>query len=172
MTARLAASGAIFAMVGACADVPSEPDVAFLSGPDASVSPSSARVIASVTGNSHLPVGANMATRDYNIVLRADGGVAGFYHALARGPGGAHLRVRMDCLHVVGNQAWATGTVVSAVGAANIGRPYSFRFIDNGEGRTAPPDEVGIARFQYYDCTTEPDIPLRQLTVGNIQVRG
>jgi hypothetical protein len=72
---------------------------------------------------------------------------------------------------VVGNRAWAAGTVVSAVSPDNIGRPYSFRFIDNGEGVGAPPDEIGVGRFLETDCMTEPTIGLRQLTIGNLQIR-
>lgn len=127
-------------------------------------------VIQSVTGNAHLEDDEGVRTVTFNILKKADGTVDGWYHALRQGPGGAHIRVRLECLHVVGNQAWATGTVVAAVNPDNIGRPYSLRFIDNGEGAGAAPDQIGTARFVYYDCHTEPEITLREIPTGNLQV--
>lgn len=130
------------------------------------------RVVQSVTGSAHLFGGAIERTLTFDIRKYADGTVDGWYHMLARGPGGAHVRVRIDCLHVVGNQAWATGTVVAAEGEGNIGRPYALRVIDHGEGGNDVPDEVGVVRFVEYDCTAEPELSLRPVVIGNIQVRG
>ena len=61
---------------------------------------------------------------------------------------------------------------MKAINPGNIGRPFSVRFIDNGEGADAAPDQIGTAVFQEYDCASEPDIQLRELTIGNLQVRG
>jgi hypothetical protein len=130
------------------------------------------RVIQSVTGNGHVVGGAVDRTVTFSIHKRADGTVDGWYHSEARGPGGASIKVRIECLHVVGNQAWAAGTVVSAVSPDNIGRPYSLRFVDNGEGGGASPDEIGGARFEYHDCQDQMEFPLRQLTMGNLRIRG
>ena len=79
--------------------------------------------------------------------------------------------MRVECLHVSGNQAWATGTIVAALDPRNIGLPYSFHFIDNGEGINAPPDEIGVERYGDYDCAQEPDIETRQIKIGNLQIR-
>jgi hypothetical protein len=129
-------------------------------------------VIASVSGNGHVKDGVHRdISRTINIVKYEDGSVEGWYHARGRAGAGAHIRARIECLHVVGNQAWASGTVVAAADPNNIGRPYAVRVIDNGEGANSMPDEVGSARFIDYDCATEPDISLRQLTTGNIVVR-
>ena len=157
----------------ACNEVPLELQTAELLDHASPVDRTSdGEVVQSVTGNGHMVDAMVDRTVTINILKFADGTVEGWYHALGRGPAGASIRVRIDCLHVVGNQAWAGGTVVAAVDPDNIGRPYSFRFIDNGEGANAPPDEIGAARFEYYDCETEPDIELRPLTAGNLQVRG
>lgn len=125
----------------------------------------------SVHGNGHLIDGEVERTVTFNIVKRADGEVDGWYHALRRGPGGAHIKVDIDCLHVVGNQAWAGGIVVAAINPDNIGRPYSVRFVDNGEGDAAAADEIGVLWLQYADCGTEPDISVRELVIGNLRVR-
>ncbi|MEN8008518.1 MAG: hypothetical protein ABFS42_16030, partial [Candidatus Krumholzibacteriota bacterium] len=74
----------------------------------------------SVHGNGHLIDGEVERTVTFNIVKRADGEVDGWYHALRRGPGGAHIKVDIDCLHVVGNQAWAGGIVVAAVNPVSL----------------------------------------------------
>lgn len=130
-------------------------------------------IIQSVSGNAHSPDGeVRQITRTINIVKYEDGTVEGWYHARGRNTSGAHIRVQIDCLHVNGNQAWASGAVVAAVNPDNIGRPYSIRVIDHGEGANAAPDEFGGTRFMYYDCVTEPDLPVWDLTIGNIVVRG
>lgn len=128
-------------------------------------------VIQSVSGSGHLTEGAIYRTVTFNILKRVDGTVEGWYRSLRRGRGGARIRVRVECLHVTGNQAWASGSIVAALDPGNIGRPYSFRFIDNGEGANAPPDEIGVERFEDYDCELEPDIATRQIKIGNLQIR-
>lgn len=127
-------------------------------------------VIQSVTGNGHLVGDPPERTVRFEIHRFDDGSVEGWYQASTRGPGGAQIRVRMECLHVVGNQAWVGGTIVAAVDPNNIGRPVSMRFIDNGEGANAAPDEIG-GIWADYDCVTEPDHATRQLTIGNLQIR-
>jgi hypothetical protein len=159
--------------VTACTESPLEPRTSQGLGAAGLASlESECAAIQSVTGNAHLIDGGVERTVMFNAFKCADGTVYGWYHALARGPGGADLRVRVECLHVVGNQAWATGTVVAAVDPANVGRPYSFRVIDHGEGASAAPDEFGAARFELYDCATEPEITTRPLKIGNLQVQG
>jgi hypothetical protein len=134
--------------------------------------PGSLAVVEAVCGSGHFISEGDGTDRTctFNILKHSDGTIRGWYHALGRGPGGAHVRVRIECLHVVGNEAWAAGTVVAAASPDNIGRPYSLRFIDNGEGEGASPDEIGVGRFVESDCTTEPDLALRQLRMGNLQI--
>jgi hypothetical protein len=166
----------VLAFVGlvltSCTQTPLEPqEAAFLAVERGGYQTSDAEVSQSVSGNAHLrndPVGRTVT---FEIRKHADGSVTGWYHASARGPGGADVRVCVECLHVIGNQAWAGGTIVSAVNPDNIGRPVSMRFIDNGEGASAPPDEFG-GIWEYHDCATEPGLSTRQLTIGNLQIRG
>ena len=156
----------------ACTEDPLEPqEAAFLADAHGTNWNFDTDVVQSVSGSGHLVGEPVERTVTFDIRKRADGSVHGFYHSLARGPGGAHIRVRIECLHVTGNQAWATGTIVAAIDPDNIGRPYSVRFIDNGEGANAPPDEIGTEQFVDYDCATEPDRPVRQLTIGNLLIR-
>lgn len=97
--------------------------------------------------------------------------MTGWLNVRHRGAGGAHIRVAANCLHVVGNQAWVGGVVMAAVDPANIGQPYSFRVVDNGEGSNPRPDEIRTLQ-EYRDCTTEWSDATRALTIGNLQVRG
>lgn len=176
-TILCAAIAAALAFVGfsisGCSDDPFEPQAA---GSRTTLEPADRycdmEVIESVSGNGHTKNGVvREITRNINIVKYEDGTVVGWYHGRVREGGEAHVRVRIDCLHVVGNQAWASGIVVAAANPDNIGLSYAVRVIDNGEGSKAVPDEVGSARFMDYDCMTEPDIPLRPLTTGNVVVR-
>ena len=137
----------------------------------ASVSLDDNPVVQSASGSAHLIGEAREVTRQFVMRKYADGTVDGWYHALRRGPGGAHIRVRIECLHVVGNEAWATGEIVDAINPNNIGLPFSFHMVDHGEGDESAPDEFGSAWGQYFDCETEPDLPMALLTIGNLQVR-
>jgi hypothetical protein len=165
----LTALVAVCLAVTACNDDPVTP----ATGADVAVVPqmnSDLIVVESVTGNAHYLSETVDRTANFTMRKYDDGSVEGWYHVLRRGPGGADLRVRIECLHVVGNEAWASGTVVDAVGEQNIGKPYSFYFLDNGEGVGAMPDEFAALRFLYFDCETEPEVSPRQLTIGNLQV--
>lgn len=128
-------------------------------------------VIQSVSGNAHLIDAESERTVTFIVRKYADGSVDGWYNASVRGPGDADVRVRVECLHVVGNEAWAGGIIMKAVNPANVGRPVSMRFVDAGEGGNAPPDEFG-GIWEYHDCATEPDLSTRPISIGNVQVRG
>lgn len=155
-----------------CTETPLEPqEAAYVMDARGADRISDTNVIQSVSGNAHVMGEPVERTVTFDIRKHADGSVDGWYHSSVRGPGGADIKVRMECLHVVGNQAWARGTIVAAVNPGNIGRPVSMRFIDNGEGANAPPDEFG-GTWANYDCATEPDLSTRQLKIGNLQVRG
>jgi hypothetical protein len=154
--------------LAACVDAPVAPGAV---GQTPTLSVADAQVVQAVTGNGHV-VGA----RTYTFTVRklADGTVTGWYHVQHRGKGGTRLWVAPDCLHVVGNKAWISGVVVSAMDPGNVGQPYAFRVVDTGEGANAAPDSIqtsGIGVFN--DCASEWDLgPGRALTIGNIHVRG
>jgi hypothetical protein len=159
-------------VIASCTDTPIGPgETAYLAGLRGAEGFSGADVLQSVSGNAHLIDDTSSRTVTFQMRKLADGSVDGWYNASVRGPGGADVRVRVDCLHVVGNQAWAGGTIVAAVDPDNVGRSVSMRFIDNGEGASALPDEFG-GIWEYHDCASEPDLLTRQLTIGNLQVRG
>lgn len=131
-------------------------------------SASDGQVMQSITGNGQT---AGLRTFDVSVEGRADGSVTGWVCVRHRGSGGAHVRVAVDCLHVNGNHAWGGGTIAFAVDPENIGNPYAFMVVDNGEGVNAPPDEI-VSVQAFLDCRTEWSRGTRQVTIGNLQVRG
>lgn len=161
---------AVLALIGlglaACGDAPLAPEEPSFITAQAAVG-SGPPVVQSVTGNGH-----DVGARTYTMAVfkLADGTVRGWFHVRHRGKGGAHVRVAVDCLHVVGNRAWGGGVIVAAADPGSIGDPYSFRVIDNGEGGYAPADRI-TTRHEYLDCATEWDSSTRELTIGNLQVR-
>jgi len=122
-----------------------------------------------VTGNGHLPTAPLFATVTFHARSTADGEVSGTVTAVARRRGNTRYRVELTCLHVNGNQAWASGTVVSSTDPDAVGMPMSFQVVDNGEGGKADPDLMG-GYFGAIDCASEPSLELFPLTIGNLQV--
>lgn len=162
------AVAAVAVALWGCVDASTAPTTASEGAAVAALSASGSPVVQSVTGNGHL---ADTRTYTFQVHKRADGTVSGWMHVRYRGPGGAHIRVEANCLHVVGNQAWVGGVIVFAADPANVGLPYSFKVVDNGEGANAPPDEIRTEHV-YHDCTSEWGGATRALTIGNLQVRG
>jgi hypothetical protein len=154
--------------IAACAEAPVEPDPSALLTDAPALLMNGNGVVASVTG-----IGRPQGTRFYTVDARRmkDGTATGWFHANTVGKGGARVRVAVNCLHVNGNRAWGGGVIVAAVNPANIGLPFAFRVIDNGEGAGAPPDEIQTV-WGFLDCTTEWPSSTRLIAVGNLQVRG
>ena len=82
------------------------------------------------------------------------------------------IHLDVDCLVVVGNQAWIGGVVKNSSNPALVGSRYVFTVVDNGEGQGAV-DELGepVPSGLLADCLTQPALPLLPLTNGNFQVR-
>ena len=82
------------------------------------------------------------------------------------------LHLDIDCLIVVGNQAWIGGVVKNSSDPSQIGTRRVFTVVDNGEGggvidQLGEPAPSGLLA----DCLTQPALPLLSLTNGNFQVR-
>ena len=82
------------------------------------------------------------------------------------------IHLDVDCLVVVGNQAWIGGVVKNSSNPALVGTRFVFTVVDNGEGQGAV-DELGepAGSVLQSDCLTQPALPLLPLTNGNFQVR-
>ena|SRR3989442_10422039 len=83
------------------------------------------------------------------------------------------IHVEIDCLAVVGNNAWLGGTITHSSNPALEGEPVLFRVQDNGEGHAAPQDMTSqiVIGPTLPSCTTTPPLGLIPWTNGNVQVR-
>lgn len=84
--------------------------------------------------------------------------------------GGFHAAI--NCLRVVGNQAWVSGVITSSQIPGWIGLPVITRVADIGTSKNDPPDQisfsfVGVA----VPCTAQPGLPLLDMTDGQVSVR-
>lgn len=116
------------------------------------------------------------ANTDANFSLVAveygDGSVKGEWtDQFGQGQGGLHVDV--NCLFVVGNQAWVSGIIQSGNGPAAVfvGLPAITRVADLGKSANDPPDAIsftfiGVAA----PCTAAPNLPLLAMTGGQVTV--
>jgi hypothetical protein len=104
-------------------------------------------------------------------IERDDGTVTGQWQdtVFGRGTPAVGLHVEVDCLEVVGNEAWVSGVITRP--AALAGLPAITRVLDNGTSANDPADQVsftfiGIAAT----CTDQPNLPLSDLLNGQVKV--
>jgi hypothetical protein len=106
-------------------------------------------------------------------LLRADGSASGQWtDQFGHGNGGFHAAI--DCVHVVGNQAWVSGTVTSGnfQGADLTGLPVITRVADNGRSANDPPDQISFSFLgDPTPCTAAPNLPLFDKTRGQVTVQ-
>ena len=80
---------------------------------------------------------------------------------------GVHLVI--DCLVIVGNQAWVSG-FVSTPGFEGI--PAISSVVDNGKSKNDPADQIGFTQFgNPTSCTATPDVALFDLVNGQVTVK-
>ena len=113
---------------------------------------------------------------DANFSLSAiefdDGTVTGQWQDtfFGRGTPAVAVHVKVDCLVVVGNEAWVSGVVRRPGFLAGL--PAITRIRDNGTSANDPPDQVS---FTFIDigvtCTDQPDLPLFDLINGQVTVQ-
>jgi hypothetical protein len=101
----------------------------------------------------------------------ADGTVTGQWQdtVFGRGTPAVGLHVEVDCLEVVGNEAWVSGVITRPASLAGL--PAITRVRDNGTSANDPADQVsftfiGIAAT----CTDQPNLPLSDLLNGQVKV--
>jgi hypothetical protein len=118
----------------------------------------------------------HLRTFAFTVLEHADGSVDG--QAQVRNPLLGTLRhFQLDCLSIRGNLAVASGTVTSAENPSLVGAPAVFAVQDNGQGASAPPDQVspGVDVNRPFTCNTVPTSlalsVLRPIDAGNIQIR-
>ena len=108
----------------------------------------------------------------FNARVDADGQVKGQASFAFRNLG-VEFQVDINCLVVVGHDAWLGGTIVSSSNPALLGEDIVWRVQDNGEGRNAPPDQTSptATGVPPGSCNQMPPLSLRPWTNGNVQVK-
>ena len=104
-------------------------------------------------------------------ILRSDGSASGQYtDQYGHANGGLHAV--LDCVHVVGNEAWVSGTITSGNIAGGVGLPVTLHLVDNGQSANDPPDQISFANVGNSTlCTDEPVLDLFDMTNGEVRVQ-
>jgi hypothetical protein len=130
----------------------------------------------SASGHGNLTVSGELRTFSFTAVTKPNGKVTGEAELKSRASG-VIIHVEVNCLTVVGNQAFVGGVVRHANNPLFVDHPSVFRVIDNGEGANAPPDEMSLlvtfVTGPTEDCNgpTVQTLATRPIEAGNIQVR-
>ena len=106
-------------------------------------------------------------------IQSSDGSVKGRYTDMfgaGTTTGGYHVDV--DCLEVVGNQAWIGGVVTngSINGVDGTGRRALTRVVDNGKSANDPPDQISYSYLTNVSCTSRANLTLLLMTDGQVTV--
>lgn len=108
---------------------------------------------------------------------RADGSVTGQWHdqfAQFPGLGGIGIHVAVNCLLIIGNQAWVGGVVTqsSLPEVYPVGVDVRTRVEDNGTSHNDPPDRISFSFLGLpNDCLTAPGLPLFPAPQGQVVVQ-
>jgi hypothetical protein len=101
----------------------------------------------------------------------ADGSVKGQYtDRFARGNG---FHAVIDCLSVVGNDAWVSGVITSGTfdGIDLAGLPVATRVRDNGTSANDPADQISFSFLgDATPCTVNVPYPLLDTPQGQVKV--
>jgi hypothetical protein len=84
------------------------------------------------------------------------------------------VHAEVNCLTVVGNNAWIGGTITRTSNPAQVGLGLQilFQVQDNGEGDAHPPDMTSpLVWGAVPSCSATPPLGLIEWTNGNVQVK-
>lgn len=105
-------------------------------------------------------------------IQRADGTVTGQWQdtVFGRGTPAVAIHVEINCLVVVGNEAWVSGVITRPSFFAGV--PTITRVRDNGTSANDPADQVSFNFIgNATPCTDQPDLPLIDLINGQVTVQ-
>ena len=101
---------------------------------------------------------------------RADGSVTGEWTDRFGKFGGVH--VVLNCVNVIGNEAWVSGVITVSSPKDLIGSPVILRVRDNGISANDPPDEISTTQFDTFGgCNAAPDLDLFVAPQGQVVVQ-
>jgi hypothetical protein len=126
----------------------------------------------SATGSGHFTLAGELRTFTFNAVTHTDATVTGEAQLDARATRfSEHLRI--DCLQVIGNTAYMSGTITRSSMEDFVGGTGVFSVQDNGEG-TDNKDQISLLHSLTEpapgQCEREHLLPDHQIEEGNVQV--
>lgn len=126
----------------------------------------------SVGSSDILPPPGTDANFSLSAIEHGDGTITGQWQDtfFGRGTPALALHVQVDCLVVVGNEAWVSGVITRP--ALFAGLSAVTRVSDNGTSANDPPDQVSFTFIDTgFTCTDQPDLPLFDLINGQVTVQ-
>ncbi len=107
----------------------------------------------------------------------ADGSVTGQYHdqfSPIPGFGGAGFHAAVNCLNVIGNQAWVSGVITQTRFPGVVGLDVVTTVVDNGRSVNDPADQISFSIIGFgIDCNAAPafGFPLFSVPQGQVTVQ-
>jgi hypothetical protein len=130
----------------------------------------------SVGGADVLPPPGTDASFSLSATQDADGTVRGQWEdtVFGRSVPAIALHVEIDCLVVVGSDAWVSGIIARP--AALAGLRANVRVRDNGTSANDPADQISLSFFPPaidpgVTCQDQPDLPLLDMINGQAKVK-
>jgi hypothetical protein len=138
-----------------------------------------AMVFATMPPEHFVSVGGKDLLGDQNLSMLArerNGVVTGkFNDQFTAENGGEGIHANIECLHVVGNQAWIRAVVTHGrvFGEDVTGQYVYSRVKDNGTSANDPPDQVSLSfiRPNLIACSSQFNITLFDMPEGQVIVR-
>ena len=127
----------------------------------------------SASGGGTVEYAGTLNTHTFTAQIDADGIVTGQAEFQLRYID-TTIHAEVNCLTVVGNDAWIGGTITRSSNPAVVGPGLDilFRVRDNGEGAAHPPDMTSqLVWGAVPSCNTAPPLGLIPWTNGNVQVK-
>ena len=105
---------------------------------------------------------------------RADGSVTGQWHDQFSlgGLQGTGIHVAVNCLNIIGNQAWVSGVITHTSSPFfSVGQDVLTTVVDNGRSANDPADQISFSNIGTgIDCNAAPAFGLPLLSVPQGQV--
>ena len=131
------------------------------------------RAVHWASGGGTVGYGGALNTHAFTARIDADGNASGQAEFQLRFID-ATVHAVVNCLEVVGNDAWIGGTITRSSNPSVVGEGLDivFRVQDNGEGDGPPADMTSqLVWGAVPSCNTRPPLGLIGWTHGNVQVK-
>lgn len=163
-------------LITGCAEAPTAPALDAAPAFDGETASKGGKV-ASATGSGHFidvrfPE-EELRTFSFNAKEFADGSANGQWQLNNRNfP--IRLHGEVECVSVLGNEAWFAGATTNSDDPDQVGIIRGFYVVDNGEGGNAAPDQIsfafGLSSADFW-CDLQPRVALNDVEKGNVQVK-